>query len=148
RQQTLRNAIDWSYNLLSSGEQSLFRRLGVFVGGCTLEAAEAVCNTADDLKMDVLDGVASLIDKSLLKQEEDEGSEPRFLMLETIREYALEQLAASGEEPEMLRRHTRFFMELAEAAEEHFDRPEHHAWIMYLEAEHDNLRAALTWAIG
>jgi predicted ATPase/class 3 adenylate cyclase len=157
RQQTLRNAIAWSYDLLDAAEQAIFARLSVFVGGCTLKAAEAVladdqAGNQGDLTASipasvVIDGLTSLLDKSLLKQEERVDAEPRFVMLETIREYALEQLGASGEEPELLRRHTRFFMELAEAAEEHFDGPGQRAWMIYLEAEHDNLRAALAWAI-
>ena len=100
RQQTLRNTIAWSYNLLDASEQQLFRRLSIFVGGCTLEAAEAVCNRANDIAMGVLEGVTSLIDKSLLQQVEQvtsEGEEPRLMMLETIREYGLECLVARGE---------------------------------------------------
>ena len=94
RQQTLRNTIAWSYNLLDDAEQRLFRRLSVFVGGCTLEAVEAVCADASDggEAAPVLERVASLLDKSLLQQTEQEGEEPRLLMLETIREYGLERL--------------------------------------------------------
>ena len=102
---------------LIADEQALFRRLGVFVGGCTLEAAEAVCNADGDLPLDVLDGLAALVDKSLLKQAEGAAGEPRFTMLETIREYALERLAASGETNGMLQRHAEYFLALAEAAE-------------------------------
>ena len=87
RQQTLRQAIDWSYDLLSPPEQKLFRRLSVFVGGCTLEAVESVCDTKQDLELDVLDGMASMVDKSLVRQIEQPDGEPRFVMLETIREY-------------------------------------------------------------
>ena len=97
RQQTLRGAMDWSYGLLTPEEQTLFRRLSVFVGGCTLEAVEAVCDTRQDLGLDVLDGMASMVDKSLAQQSEQSSGEPRFVMLETIREYGLEQLAASSE---------------------------------------------------
>ena len=99
RQQTLRAAIDWSYDLLSAAEQKLFRRLSVFVGGCTLEGVEAVCDTKGDLDLDLLDGMASMVDKSLLQQVEQANGESRFVMLETIREYALEKLEASGEKP-------------------------------------------------
>src|ERR1700733_10190208 len=95
RQHTLRATIDWSYDLLSAAEQKLFRRLSVFVGGCTLEAVEAVCDTKADLDLDLLDGMASLVDKSLLQQIEHASGEPRFRMLETIREYAREKLEAS-----------------------------------------------------
>ena len=98
RQQTLRQAIDWSYDLLNEPEQKLFRRLSVFLGGCTLEAVESVCDTKKDLGLDVLDGMASMVDKSLVRQIEQREGEPRFVMLETIREYGLEKLAASGEE--------------------------------------------------
>jgi predicted ATPase len=99
RQQTLRNTITWSYNLLDAAEQRLFRRLSVFAGGCTLEAVEAVCTMLGDGDGAgiVLDGVASLINKSLLQQTEQEGDEPRLVLLETIREYGLEALEASGE---------------------------------------------------
>src|SRR5216683_2583602 len=97
RQQTLRSALQWSYNLLTADEQQLFRRISVFVGGCTLEAAEAVCQTDGEQASSVLEGVASLLDKSLLQQTEQEGEEPRLVMLETIREYGLEALEASGE---------------------------------------------------
>src|SRR5205085_670682 len=97
RQQTLRKTIAWSYNLLDAQEQRLFQRLSVFAGGCTLEALEAVCAAFGDEAGTVLDGVASLIDKSLLQQTEQEGEEPRLVMLETIREYGLECLNASTE---------------------------------------------------
>src|ERR671921_1271479 len=97
RQQTLRATIDWSYNLLEEGEQRLFRRLSVFAGGRTLEAIEAVCDAEDDLPVDPLDGVSSRLDKSLVRQEEGPEGEPRFVMLETIHEYAREKLQQSGE---------------------------------------------------
>src|SRR3989449_3856749 len=97
RQQTLRNTINWSYDLLNAEEQRCFRRLAIFVGGCTLEAAEAVCSAAADRSLPAMDLVASLLDKSLLQQSDQAGDEPRLLMLETIREYALERLADSGE---------------------------------------------------
>ena len=92
RQQTLRAAIDWSHDLLSAAEQKLFRRLSVFVGGCTLEGVEAVCDTKGDLDLDLLDAMASMVDKSLVQQAEQAQGESRFVMLETIREYALEKL--------------------------------------------------------
>src|SRR5690348_5945267 len=97
RQQTLRDTISWSYDILNTEEQRCFRRLAIFVGGCTLEAAEAVCSAAADLSLPALDLVASLLDKSLLQQSDRGGDEPRLLMLETIREYGLETLADSGE---------------------------------------------------
>jgi predicted ATPase/class 3 adenylate cyclase len=150
RQQTLRNTIEWSYQLLNAWEQRLFRRLSVFVGGCTLLAAEAVCTLPDDGEGEVLDGVASLIDKSLLKRVEraGEGSEePRLLMLETIREYGLEVLAARGEEEAARRAHADYFMQFAEEAEPALKGPQLVMWLERLEREHDNLRAALQWAL-
>src|SRR3712207_9275118 len=93
RQRTLRGAIDWSHDLLDAGEQVLFRRLAVFVGGRMLEAIEAICNADGDLPVDVLEGVESLVSKSLLRQDEGVDSMPRFVMLETIHEYARERLA-------------------------------------------------------
>ena len=116
RQRTLRDTIAWSYDLLDEPERRLFRRLAVFVGGCTLEAAEAVCNADGDLGIDVFDGIASLVDKSLLRQEDGPDGEPRFTMLETIREYGLEQLQASGEEAAIRRRHLAWFSDFATVA--------------------------------
>ena len=152
RHQTLRHAIAWSYDLLEAGEQALFRRLAVFARGCTLEAAEAVCQAVHDpaagpgQSLEVLDGVASLVDKSLLRQQEQASGEPRFRMLETIREYGLECLTASGEEPAVRRAHADYYLALAEAAEPALTGPEQTTWLERLEAEHDNLRAALRWA--
>jgi len=142
RQQTMRATIDWSYNLLSPTEQALFRRFAVFQGGCTLEAAEAAC--AGDDAPDVLDGVSSLIEKSLLSQREVHG-EPRLVMLETLQEYAREQLAAQGETAEARRAHALYFLarEEADAFSLADDRG---AWLERWEREHDNLRAALGWA--
>ncbi len=114
RQQTLRAAIDWSYDLLSAAEQKLFRRLSVFVGGCNLEGVEAVCDTKGDLDLDLLDGMASMVDKSLVQQVEQANGESRFVMLETIREYALEKLEASGEEALTKRAHAAYCLVLAE----------------------------------
>lgn len=114
RQQTLRAAIDWSYDLLGPAEQKLFRRLSVFVGGWTLESAEAVCDAKADLNLDLLDAIASLVDKSLAQQIGQGKDEARFAMLETIREYAMEKLAASGEEPLTKRAHAAYCLVLAE----------------------------------
>lgn len=152
RHQTLRQAIAWSYDLLEVGEQALFRRLAVFARGCTLEAAEAVCQAMDNptvgagQSLEVLDGVASLVDKSLLRQQEQASGEPRFRMLETIREYGLECLTASGEEHAVRRAHADYYLALAEAAEPALTGPEQVTWLDRLEVEHDNLRAALQWA--
>ena len=147
RQQTLSSAIEWSYNLLGEGAQTLFRRLSAFVGGWTLEAAEAVCNADGDLDVDVLDEMGALVDNSLLKRapEASAGGETRFGMLATIREYARERLVESDEEDRLRQRHAAFFRRLAEEAEPHLTSGERAAWLARLEAEHDNLRAALAW---
>ena len=119
RQQTLRNTIAWSYHLLDAAEQRLFRRLSVFVGGCTLEAVEAVCADSSDggEAGQVLESVASPLDKSLLQQTEQEGEEPRLVMLETIREYGLEACAANGEMEAARQAHAEYYLRLAEEAE-------------------------------
>lgn len=142
RQQTLRGAIDWSFELLSAPEQKLFRRLAVFEGGCTLDAIEAVCNTRQDLGIEVLDGIASIVDKSLMRQHDQPEGEPRFTMLETIREYALEHLRSSGEEAPTRRAHAAYCLVLAE---EGIASPEQTEWLARFETEHDNFRAALEW---
>jgi predicted ATPase/DNA-binding CsgD family transcriptional regulator len=162
RHQTLRDAIAWSYDLLSAEEQRLFRSLSVFVGGCTLEAAEAVCrSTIDDEQpitnhqspttihtphSSVLDRLAALVDKSLLRHEEQEDGEPRFYMLETIREFALEQLISAGEEEAVGKRHTDYYLALAERAEPELMGANQAAWCDTLALEHDNLRAVLSRA--
>lgn len=147
RQQTMRATIDWSYQLLDAGEQLLFARFGVFVGGCTLEAAEAVCNTDGGLPVDVLEGTSALVDKSLVKQGAGAAGEPRFTMLETIRAYALEHLAASGEETAARHAHLAYYLALAEAAEPHLSGAGQERWLQHLETEHDNLRQALHWSL-
>ena len=149
RQQTLRNTIQWSYDLLDTQEQRLFRRLSIFFGGCTLEAIEAVC-TALGGKAEavlVLEDVASLPDKSLLQQTELEGSEPRLVMLETIREYGVECLADSGEREASQQAHAHYYLALAKQAEPELDGPQQVTWLGSLEREHENLRAALQWFI-
>jgi predicted ATPase/class 3 adenylate cyclase len=140
RQQTLRGAIDWSYGLLDPDEQRFFARLAVFVGGCSLEAAEDVC----EVDLDIL---ASLVDKSLLRQQGPE-EEPRFEMLESLREYALERLEESGERDELDRRHAKYFLALAETAEPALLGPELGVWLESLTAEQGNLRTVLAWALG
>ena len=171
RQQTLRNTIMWSYQLLDTFEQRLFRRLSVFVGGCTLEAVEAVCRERGDGAGGVLDGIASLLDKSLLQQVGQEGEEPRFMLLETIQEYALECLESSGELKAARTVHAEYYLALAEEAALHLRGavwPSHfHAlmphlaeeaapqwrgaeqvrWIELLEREQENLRAALSFLL-
>ncbi len=145
RQQTLRQAIDWSYDLLNEAEQKLFRRLSVFVGGCTLEAVESVCDTKQDLGLDVLDGMSSMVDKSLIKQTEQADGEPRFVMLETLREYGLDKMAACGEKSQTKRAHAAYCLVLAEEAAAENTDADHTRWLDRFDIEHDNFRAALDW---
>ena len=147
RQRTLRRAIDWSYDLLTLPEQKLFRRLSIFVGGCTLEAAEAVCDAQEDLGIDVLEGVTSLVDKSLLSQMGPADAEPRFTMLETIREYGRERLEQSGESDSGRRAHAAYFLVLAEEGASHNTPAEHESWLDRCDAEHDNFRAAIGYLL-
>jgi predicted ATPase len=161
RQQTLRATIDWSYHLLDVSEQTLFRRLSVFAGGCSLEAVEAVCLGVGSWGLGVgiaspapnsqpltpvLDAVAALVDKSLVRQEAGADGAPRFTMLETIREYALERLVASGEEVPLRQRHALYYLTLAERAEPLLRGAEQLVWVHRLQAEYDNLRAVLAWS--
>jgi predicted ATPase len=143
RQQTLRQAIDWSYDLLSESEQRLFRRLSVFIGGCTLEAVESVCDTKQDLGLDVLDGMTSMVDKSLARQIEQADGEPRFVMLETIREYASGKMAESGEEPLTRRSHAAYCLVLAEEGAAEETGANQTGWLDRFEVEYQNIRAAL-----
>lgn len=145
RQQTLRDAIAWSYDLLDENEQQLFRRVSVFVGGCTFEAVEAVAEDPST-HVSVLDQLGSLLDKSLLREVGGEHGEPRFVILETLREFGLEQLAASGEAETIRHRHASYFLALAEQAEASLERAEQVQWMDRMEQEHDNLRAALEWS--
>ena len=141
RQQTLRRTIDWSYDLLDASDQTLFRRVAVFEGGCTLDAADAVCAEPH------LDGLASLVDKSLLERRDGIGGEPRFAMLETIREYALELLEQCGDAERMRDAHARYFVELADQAEPELTGPRQAEWFARLDAERENMRAALAWTL-
>jgi predicted ATPase len=145
RQQTLRNAIAWSYDLLDENEQKLFQRLSVFVAGCTVDAVEAVSGDAPD-RASILDQLESLMGKSLLREVERMGGEPRFLMLETLREFGLEQLDASGEQELVRGRHASFFLALAEGAEASLESAEQVQWMERMEQEHDNLRAVFEWS--
>jgi predicted ATPase len=153
RQQTLRSTIEWSYDLLDEREQQIFRRLAVFAGGRTLDAIEAVCGTeigpngqTVSSNLDILDIVASLVDKSLLNREEQlTGGDPRFVMLETIHEYARERLAESSEAQEVSERHARFFLDLVERAEPELSGDEQGVWLHRLEDEYTNIRAAIRW---
>ncbi len=185
RQQTLRGAIDWSYNLLDDDEQRLFAALAIFVRGCTLEAAEAVCADfglpildfessesaggqattqpskpkIQNPKLDILDGLANLCDKSLLRSnspsnvsgeggDEGESDETRFIMLETLRRYAAEKLGASSGGKELRQRHAAYYLKLAEQAAPELRGAKQAIWLNRLEREHDNLRAALTWLLA
>jgi predicted ATPase/DNA-binding winged helix-turn-helix (wHTH) protein len=145
RQQTLRAAMDWSYDLLNSAEQKLFRRLSAFVGGCNLEGVEAVCDTKGDLDLDLLDGMGSMVDKSLVLQAPLVNGEARFVMLETIREYALEKLEVSGEETATKRAHAAYCLVLAEEAPAVQTGTQPAEQMEHFVAEHGNFRAALEW---
>lgn len=145
RHQTLRSAIDWSHDLLTPEDQAFLRRLGVCAGGCTIEAAQSIAD-ADELGLDALDGLSSLVDKSLIQVAHRPDGGPRFRFLETIREYALERLEASGEAAATRRRHAEFFLQLAERADAEITGANQAVWLDRLEAEHDNFRAALAWS--
>jgi predicted ATPase/DNA-binding CsgD family transcriptional regulator len=147
RHQTLQTALAWSYELLDAPTQALFRRLAVFVGGWTLEAAAAICGGADDTDGNLLDRLAVLVDSNLVRQDAS-GSEPRYTTLETIREYASERLSASGEATQLYGCHAAYFLALAEVADPKLKTGEQLAWLARLEAEHDNLRAALARSLG
>jgi non-specific serine/threonine protein kinase len=162
RLRTMRDAIAWSHDLLNDDERTLFHRLAVFVGGCTLDAAEAVCEgrgteyprtgdvegTGEEYSRvrPVFDGIASLVDKSLLRREEGPDGSPRFGMLETIHEFGLEQLAASGELEATCHRHALYYVALAETAQAKIGGAEEGPWLARLDAELANVRAALRWA--
>jgi predicted ATPase len=150
RQQTLKNAIEWSFSLLSGPEQLFFSNLAVFVNGWTEEAAAAICLEPGEPALaqpDLLELLGSLVDKSLVTVHETPGPGPRFRMLETLREYALEQLEISGRSGSAQQRHAHYFMQLAEKAAPRLTVGQVGEWPKRLEDEHDNLRAALAWAI-
>jgi predicted ATPase/DNA-binding SARP family transcriptional activator len=146
RHQTLRAAIDWSYDLLSDNEPDLFRRFAVFAGGWTLEEAQAVCSGEGIEADEVLDLLTHLVSKSLVVVQEQEG-EVRYQMLETVRQYALEKFLESSEAERVRNRHLGFFMDLAEQVEPKLQSAEQSIWLERLEIEHDNLRAALDWSL-
>ncbi len=146
RQQTLRGSLDWGHELLSEPERHLFRRLSVFGGGWTLEAAEAVCSGNGIAPDEVLDLLSGLVDKSLVVGV-GTGGVARYRMLEPIRQYALEKLAEGGEAGEVRGRHAAFFLDLAEEAEPELSGPEQSSWVEGLEADHDNLRDTLAWLL-
>jgi predicted ATPase/DNA-binding CsgD family transcriptional regulator len=145
RQQTLRNTITWSYDLLNAQEQRLFRRLSVFVGSYRLEAVEALCSAFGEVTAPILDTVASLVDKNLLMQIEKEGDEPRLLQLDTIREFGLEYLDAIGELEIARQAHAQYYLALAEEAEPELFGTRQAMWLNRLEQKYDNFRAALLW---
>jgi predicted ATPase/transcriptional regulator with XRE-family HTH domain len=155
RQRTLGNTIEWSYRLLGPAEQRLFARLGIFAGDFTLEAAENIIgdwsvesNSLSTLQSPIFDGLISLVDHSMVQQLPDEDGLPRFRLLRTLRDYALVQLALSGELETAQSRHAHYYLALAEAAQHHYNGPAVITWLQRLDAAHDNLRAVLNWATG
>lgn len=147
RQQTLRAAIDWSYDLLSQAEQMLLRRLSVFAGGWTLEAAEAICAEEGVDTYTVVDMLTELVDRSLVVADEDRGAERRYRLLETIREYSRERLHESGEEEPTRNRHLNYFLQWAEEVEPRLTGSDQQHWLERMEVEHDNFQAALAWGL-
>jgi predicted ATPase/DNA-binding CsgD family transcriptional regulator len=144
RLQTLHDAIAWSFDILDDAERALFEHLSVFIGGCSIKSAAAVHDAAE---AEVLEGISSLVAKSLMRYEGDAGGQPRYGMLETIREFGLERLAASRYETTIRQRHAAYFLELAETAQPALTGPGQVLWLATLDPEHDNLRAALRWAV-
>jgi len=147
RQQTLLALIDWSYDWLSPAEQALFNRLSVFRGGCALETMETVCACEQVQYAEILRVLTQLVEKSLIRMDE-RSSEPRYLMLETMRRYGQDKLEASGEADITYRLHSEWFLRLAEEAEAHWSGAAQQAWLARLELEHDNLRMALEWSLN
>jgi predicted ATPase/class 3 adenylate cyclase len=147
RQQTLRGAIAWSFDLLDPGAQRLLARLSVFAGACDLATAEAICGPAGEVGGDLADGMLALADQSLARVEESPDGEPLFRLLMTIREFAAEQLDAAGETEEIQRRHTRHYLALAEEAATKLSGEDQRRWIDRLEREHDDIRAVLDRAV-
>lgn len=143
RQRTLRDTIGWSYDLLPPPDQVLLRRLSVFIGGWTMEAAQAVASP--DGSIDVLEGLGRLLERNLVRRDEEDAGEPRFGLLETIREFGLEQLAESGEETRVRQRHAQYVATFAEAVEAHVYGPGELAWLDRSEQESGNITAALEW---
>ena len=148
RQQTLRGAIDWSHDLLDQPDRRLFERFAVFSGGACLSQAEGICGPASEVGRDILDGLASLAEQSLVRGVPPSESEPRFAMLATIREYALEQLDTAGEADVLRSRHAETYLAVAEGAAAHLTGKEAGRWLDRLALDHDNLRAAFDWAVN
>jgi predicted ATPase/DNA-binding XRE family transcriptional regulator len=153
RHLSLWHALDWSYGLLSPDDRRLFRRLSVFVGGCTLEAIEAICGTDTGVggertdNDNLISGITTLLSSSLLQRQEDEEGNSRYEMLEIVAEYALAQLQATGEEAAARQRHATYYLGLALAAEKEWDKPGEWRWLQRLAQERDNLRAVLRWTV-
>jgi predicted ATPase/class 3 adenylate cyclase len=147
RQQTIRGAIAWSYDMLDEGTQRLFARLAVFLGGASLTQIEAVCGPSDELGGDILDALDTLVEHNLLRPAES-GDEARFFMLHVIREYALERLTADADAPMIRNRHSDAFVQMAETAEPQLTGDQQREWLDRLEQEHDNMRAALAWMVA
>ncbi|MEO7672622.1 MAG: tetratricopeptide repeat protein [Pyrinomonadaceae bacterium] len=145
RQQTMRGAVLWSYDLLSEFEKGVLRTLAVFSGGFRIESAEFVCGPSDDLE--VLNAVTSLIDKSLIVQKELSGGESRLRMLEVVRDFASELMELNGEAESVRRKHAEFYVSLGETAEPFLQTAQSDVWLGRLEEEHDNLRAAMSWSV-
>ena len=148
RQQTMRDAIAWSYDLLSSDEQALFRRLSVFAGSFSLEAAESASQCLEPLELDVLEGIGSLVDKSLLRTAEREDDAPRFAMLQTIREFAQDKLDSAGERAEAEAAHAGWFLDLARRVDREYYTAAEPEWVWRLQPERPNFRAALAWYLA
>jgi tetratricopeptide (TPR) repeat protein len=148
RQRTLRRTIEWSYELLDQAEQRMFSRLSVFAGGADLDAVETVVNPGGELGLDTLDGLVSLVESNLVRSVEAADDEPRFTMLETIREYGLERLAEAGGESAIRRRHAEHWTQVAERVLEALSGPDQAAWTRRLERDHDNFRSALSWMVS
>jgi predicted ATPase len=148
RQQTLRKTVDWSHDLLTRPEQRLFHRVAVLIGGFTLESAQAVCDSNCDLGLDVVTGIASLLGKNLVYPAGIVGGEARFNMLDSLRKYALEQLAAGTDEASARRAHAAYCMVVAEEGALQQTAAEHEAWLRLCDAERDNFRSALDWLVS
>jgi non-specific serine/threonine protein kinase len=147
RQQTLQNAIAWSYDLLPAEQQALFRRLAVFAGGCTLAAAEAICSADHELGFETLDGLSALVDMSLLQRVEGSEAGPRFQMLQTVRDFAVEQLNRSDEAAAMQAAHLRYLRRLSVPTRDGVLDAGYMLWLRPMAAEIDNIRAALAWSL-
>jgi non-specific serine/threonine protein kinase len=147
RQRTMQGAIDWSYDLLNENEKAVFRRLSVFSGSFSVEAAEAICGSLTPDDVEVIDAISSLLDKSLLIRIEGRGGEHRFSMLEVVREYAEQALQAAGENESATHAHSEYFVSLGEKAEPFLQAAQTAEWLDRLEEEHDNLRAAMQWSL-